>query len=305
MQGTDRAGSAGSWIRLHAGAASATVAPSRGGRLASLVVNGHELLVTSSEGPYGWGAFPMVPYAGRIRHGELQFRGRTYRLPITMPPHAIHGTLTGAMWDVEEMPSEQQVVLAASLAPPWPFRGRVTQRFRIEPGALHVSLELEAQEPMPAWMGWHPWFRRRVESAAGELELHVDPAVMYARDPEGIPTGAEVVPPPRPWDDVFGRLAAPPRLHWPRLLTVEVDSSCPYWVIYDEQPHGLCVEPQTAPPDAGNWMPENEVLVTPGRPLVATMALCWEVDGAGSPATLRLARSRSGGPGISRADGRP
>jgi aldose 1-epimerase len=264
-------------LELRAGNVVASIAPGEGGRLASLAVDGHELLVTSSDGPYGWGAFPMVPYAGRIRHGELRFRGRTHHLPITMAPHAIHGTLTGAAWKVAGAPADDHLALTARLTPPWPFRGRVLQRFRLEPSALHLSMELEADEPMPAWIGWHPWFRRQVEGA-GPLELSVDPEWMLVRDREGIPTGGRVRPTPRPWDDVFTGLHEAPRLRWPGLLRLSVESACPYWVIYDEQPHGLCVEPQTGPPDAGNWLPEDDVLVEPGRPLTAAMTLRWEPD---------------------------
>ena len=42
----------------------------------------------------------------------------------------------------------------------WPFRGRVTQRFHLDPDGLELTLALEADEPMPATIGWHPWFRR-------------------------------------------------------------------------------------------------------------------------------------------------
>ncbi len=266
-------------IRLCAGDACATVAPRAGGRLASLVVAGHELLVTSSDSVYGWGAFPMVPYAGRIRHGELRFRGRTWELPRTMPPHAIHGTLADVAWQVAGTPTADRAVLAAPLRAPWPFRGRATQRFRLEPTALHIALEISAEEPMPAWVGWHPWFRRHVEGATGELELAIAPGRMYARDGEGIPTGATIRPTSRPWDDAFADLPSAPRLRWPGLLQLDVESACRYWVIYDEQPHGICVEPQTAPPDAANWMPEEAVLVEPGRPLVTTMTLRWRPDG--------------------------
>jgi aldose 1-epimerase len=262
----------------------ASVAPREGGRLASLVVDGHELLVTSSDSPYGWGAFPMVPYAGRIRHGDLRFRGRTYHLPITMPPHAIHGTLTGAAWQAAGTPARDDLVLTARLTQPWPFRGRVLQRFRLESSALHICMELDAEEPMPGWMGWHPWFRRRVDGA-GPLELSVDPEWMLVRDREGIPTGERVRPTARPWDDVFTDLPHAPRLRWPGLLRLSVESACRYWVIYDEQPHGLCVEPQTGPPDAGNWLPEEEVLVEPGRPLTAAMTLRWEPDAQGGAPT--------------------
>ena len=264
-------------VELRAGNVVASVAPLQGGRLASLAVDGHELLVTAAEGRYGWGAFPMAPYAGRIRHGELRFRGRTYHLPTTMPPHAIHGTLTDVAWDVAGTPTGNELVLTAPLAPPWPFRGRVLQRFRLESSALHASMELDADDPMPAWVGWHPWFRRHVEGA-GPLELAVDPGWMLVRDHDGMPTGRRIRPTPRPWDDAFTDLPDAPRLRWPGLLRLRVESECPYWVIYDEQPHALCVEPQTGPPDAGNWLPEEEILVEPGRPLSAAMTLRWEPD---------------------------
>lgn len=263
-------------IRLCAGDACATIAPSEGGRLVSLMVGGHELLVTEGNGPYARGMFPMVPYAGRIRRGELHFRGHTYHLPITMPPHSIHGTLTNVAWDVSAR-GPHSVRLSARLGPPWPFRGRVEQRFRIDPSTLSVELELDADEPMPAWMGWHPWFRRHVEGVEEDLELSVDPGTMLARDSEGLPTGKRERPKPRPWDDTFTDLSGPPRLRWPGLIRLTVESACRWWVIYDEQPHGLCVEPQTAPPDAANWTPDD-VLVEPGHPLRAAMTVRWEVE---------------------------
>ena len=39
----------------------------------------------------------------------------------------------------------------------------MTQRFELEAHRLLVTLELAADEPMPASMGWHPWFRRRLD----------------------------------------------------------------------------------------------------------------------------------------------
>ena len=67
-----------------------TVDPTNGGRIASLVIGGHELLITEGHGPIWWGCYPMAPFAGRIRAGRFRFRGRTYELPLTMPPNAIH-----------------------------------------------------------------------------------------------------------------------------------------------------------------------------------------------------------------------
>jgi len=41
--------------------------------------------------PLAWGSYPMVPWAGRIRHGRFRFDGEEYELPINFGAHAIHG----------------------------------------------------------------------------------------------------------------------------------------------------------------------------------------------------------------------
>ena len=47
----------------------------------------------------------------------------------------------------------------------------------------------------------------------------------------------------------FG-LEAPPRLTWPGALELVLDSPVEHWVLFDERPEAVCVEPQTGPPDA-------------------------------------------------------
>ena len=83
---------------LASGPARLSVSPADGGRFSSLVVDGHELLVTEGYGPIRWGCYPMVPFAGRIREGRFTFRGRAVELPRNLPPHAIHGTVFERPW---------------------------------------------------------------------------------------------------------------------------------------------------------------------------------------------------------------
>jgi aldose 1-epimerase len=125
---------------------------------------------------------------------------------------------------------------------------------------------------MPASIGWHPWFLRRIPGTPGELELDVEPGAMYARDEAGIATTELVPPAPEPWDDCFTDLRRPPVLRWPGFLEVTIESDCPDWVIYTSPPDALCVEPQTAPPDALNTDP---TVVQPGKPLTAVMTWRW------------------------------
>ena len=247
---------------LRAGGTVLTVSPADGGRVASLVVDGEERLVTEGYGPIRWGSYPMAPWAGRIRDGRFSFRGRAVELPRNLPPHAIHGTVFERAWTVDGPDS-----LSIDLGPDWPFAGRVRQRFALDEGGLRVELELAADEAMPVVVGWHPWFRRPVS-------LAIEPARMLERGADGLPTGRVIAPTPRPWDDCVLDLAGPPVLAWPDGLRLTVTSSADHWVVYDETEDGVCVEPQTGPPDAVNL--DRAAIVEAGDSLGAWMAWRWD-----------------------------
>jgi aldose 1-epimerase len=264
-------------LHLAAPGARAVVDLVHGGRLASLVVDGRELLVTEGVGRMAWGSFPMAPFAGRVRDGRFTFLGERYQLPIHLPPHAIHGTVLDRPW---HQLGERSI--GTGFGPDWPFAGRAIQRFELREGRFLFHLEVHADEPMPVSIGWHPWFRRQPhavdpESAADHdapslVELDLDAASMYVRDAEGITTSDRVVPGPGPWDDCFTDLRRPPVLRWPGFLELTIESNCRDWVVYTVPTEALCVEPQTAPPDALNLHP---AIVEPGRPFIAEMTWTW------------------------------
>jgi aldose 1-epimerase len=265
---------------LERGDARLEISPAAGGRMASLVVGGHELLARTGSGPIYWGCFPSVPYPGRIREGSFQFEGRRFSLPLNLPPHAGHGTVLDRAWTVVD-----DRTLTIDLGPVWPFDGQVTQVFELDEDGLRVTLTLEAQEPMPGAVGWHPWFPRRLAGTPGRpvapsapALLDFDAASMFVRDAAGIPTGELVPPTPRPWDDCFTGLRSNPRLTWPGLLSLEMSSSCGFWVVYDEPPDTICVEPQSSPPD---YIHIDPVVVTPGQPLTETVTWRWGQPGEG------------------------
>jgi aldose 1-epimerase len=273
VTGSDSTAEAGrDVVTLRAGDAALTIDPAAGGRFSSLVVGEHELLVTEGYGPIEWGCYPMAPFAGRIRDGRLTFRSRTYQLETNLPPNAIHGTVFVRQWDVVDRAVEH-AELTTDLGPGWPFRGRVTESIALRPEALEASLLLEADEPMPAWLGWHPWFTREVAGATAELDF--DAERMYVRDADGLPTGELVPPTPRPWDDAFIGVSSPIHLTWPGVLSLEMSATADVWVVYDERPYAICLEPQTAPPDASN-LPSAEVpIAEPGHPLSMSMSWRW------------------------------
>jgi aldose 1-epimerase len=265
-------------LMLAADGVEAVVDLEAGGRISSFVVDDRELLVTDGDGPIAWGSFPMAPYAGRVRNGWFEFGGRRWDLPMKLPPHAIHGTVLDRPWQALD-----ERTIEADLGPDWPFAGRAIQRFELEAGRFTSRLELHADEPMPASIGWHPWFRRRPPAVGsgslakpgpepGAVELELDAGAMFRRDADGITTRDLVVPTAGPWDDCFTDLRHPPRLRWPGFLELTIVSDCPMWVVYTVPADALCVEPQTAPPDALNTSP---TIVEPGRPLIAEMVWTW------------------------------
>jgi aldose 1-epimerase len=244
-------------IELSAGDLNVVVSPADGGRVASVQHSGRELLVAHQDQPMSWGCFPMVPWAGRIRRGHFTFAGRSYTVPVNLGPHSLHGVTFDRPWEQESADT-----LAIEFDERWPFGGHAVQQFELVPGALMATIEVHAgRQSMPAQAGWHPWFVRPVE-------VDVDAGSMYERDAEGIPTGVLVPPSPPPWDDCFTDLAGPPRLLWPDGSSLELSATVDCWVVFTERTAGVCVEPQSGPPDAFNHEP---LVVEPGAPLVVSM----------------------------------
>ena len=152
-------------IVLEGDGATLTVDAQHGARLASLVVDGHELLVTEGDGPIWWGCYPMVA----VRRADPR---RT--LPVPRP--AVRRPAVAA---AERHPRDRPgpAVGRSPLDPTraWSSRpisdrtGRSaagwSSRSSLVPGGMEAALRLEADEPMPAVLGWHPWFRRSVGGA--------------------------------------------------------------------------------------------------------------------------------------------
>jgi aldose 1-epimerase len=257
-------------IALEAGDAWLTVHPEAGGRIGSIEVGGTPLLRDDpSAGALMWGCYPMVPWAGRVRHGAFNFDGIGHQLPINLPPHAIHGTAFDARWEVVDA-GRDYCELRCALT--WQFGGTAHQHVQLRPDGVTCVLTAYATAmPMPAVVGWHPCFRK---PAADELSF----GRMYPRDHDGMAVLPTVDPVARPWDDCFVEPQGPLRLrfrdHHGGAIVVTVASDCDHWVVYDEPADATCVEPQSAPPDAFNL--GGATRLDPGDLLQRTMIITWQ-----------------------------
>jgi aldose 1-epimerase len=247
-------------FELRAGDLMVEIDPENGGRISRLVIDGNDLILRGSgaDDPKMWGSYPMVPWAGRVRNAAFEFGGETHRLPVNDEPHSIHGTGFITAWD-----RIGEASISTGLGSYWPFGGTSVQHFALTPRSLTCVLEVHADDrPMPAMLGWHPWFVKpdSLDFSAGR---------MYLRAADYVPDGTSVAVPPGPWDDCFADVRQPLVLHWGD-TALALSSSCDHWVVYDQPGHATCAEPQTGPPDAFNLAP---LVVQPGRPLIHTFTL--------------------------------
>jgi aldose 1-epimerase len=239
-----------------------------GARLSSLVVNNHELLVqanaeTKLSDPMSWGAYPMAPWAGRVRDGAFAHDGTAHQLRLNKAPHAIHGTVFDKSWAITSATSSS-ATLTTDLGEHWPLGGSVEHRVSLSDNVLECQLTVTAgARSMPVQVGWHPWFVRPVmlTCAFGK---------MLVRDDHGIPSGETISPTPPPWDDCFTSARTSPFLNFGNGTAITIESDCEYWVIYDEPDHAVCVEPQSGAPDGFNL--EAQV-IQPGQSLSRWMRL--------------------------------
>lgn len=245
-------------IELTAGGARALVAPGDGGRLLRLSVGGHELLAAvppADDEPAAFfrGSFPMAPFAGQLSTPD--------------GPGSAHGFVYDRSWTVVEV-SQTQVELAVELDARWPSGGAVVQRFELSETGLAMELRLEADRPMPAAVGFHPWFRRDLGGGPVRLDLSATGAHPFDASGMALPGVAPV--PPRPWDDVLTGVRSPV-LRWPE-LGLTLTSSTTTWIVYERRDDALCVEPISAPAGA---VADGSAVVRPGEPLVLRFSLSW------------------------------
>ena len=257
-------------VQLTAQDCAAIFDPADGGRLRSFRVGDHELLVARGKDVFHSGSFVIAPWVGRLRDACLNYRGAQYQFTANNGPHALHGMVTERPWQVTG-----DGELSIELGDPWPWPCRVVQRTELSAGRATFRIELHARVDMPAAMGWHPWFVRRLAGTpiSAELQLDAVPKRMWANDATGLPSGELTAPLPRPWDYCFRDLLADPVVRWPGELELTLRSDCEDWVVYDMEEAGVCVEPWTAPPNSLNL--PNPWIVTPDAPLEASMTWAW------------------------------
>ena len=242
-------------VELHSGSVSARV-DRAGARVSSLQVDGIELLtaldVPGADASMLSGIFPMAPYAGRVGNGQLDVAGKTYTLPHTLDGHAAHGSVRHLVWEVNAA-DQKTARLSTGLGADWPFEGRAALEVELSETRLLLALSVTAVDEQPVWLGFHPWFARRLVTSDGHESqpavLSFEAGAKYAKTVAGLPTGDLVDVGTGPFDDAFVHVTSV-AVEWPNLLQLELSADTSTWVMFDANQLAVCAEPQTAPPDA-------------------------------------------------------
>lgn len=244
-------------IELSAGDDRVVVDEECGGRLVSLVAGGAERLVDRIDDPFGWGVFPMIPWAGRV--ADARIADPPVDLVANHGAHAIHGVTYDQQWRVDRSAGNAVELRCPLPTDRWPLGGLAAQRVTLTRGSLELEIQVQAgSQAMPVAVGWHPWFRR---PAKGDISVMVDSAHVLETRKDLIPTG-DVTKVGRKTDlrggTKLGRrrldhayvdVSRPVEVRWPDLtMTIELPHASSTVVVHTPD-RGVCVEPQTAWPD--------------------------------------------------------
>jgi aldose 1-epimerase len=249
-------------LQIGDGPLQAVLLPEAGARLHRLRAFGHELLRTPPDAaahlrePFFWGGYVMAPWCNRIVQGATEVNGRTLRLAPSFPDgSAIHGQVSSIPW-TEDGPGGTLAVRAGDDGWPWPYQVTLSAAVDDRSLALRWRLTNLADEPMPAGIGFHPWWRRPVE-------LRVDAGFAYASnvepslDPHPVTEALDLRTLAAPADGLDGTWTdasvLPVGLAWPDLgLRATMSASAQARFVAVATPPDLdaiAVEPQTHAPD--------------------------------------------------------
>ena len=257
-------------VELRTGETTLSLVPALGGGVAAFRWRGQDLLRPATDeslraaDPLGLGAFPLVPFAGRIVGGRFQFDERRVELPANLDGEAaaIHGQGWRRPWRVEACSAASARLAFDHAAGAWPWDYRAEQLFELEDGLLisRLAVTNTSPRPMPAGLGLHPYFPRdadtRLEARVGGVFMTPDgpPAPLpVAWDWRSGPTLTAFV------DHQFSGWAGAARVIWPSrglTATLTAEPATPYLVVF--APTGgdyVCVEPVSHQLDAVNHSP--------------------------------------------------
>lgn len=276
-------------VTLAAAGWQAILLPALGGAVATLRHRGIDILRPTLPGatdPLETASFALVPYANRIAHGRFAFGGRKVSLPRNFGdhPHPLHGVGWKARWTIEDV-RESTATLRLAHRPDiyWPWAFVADQRFTLGNDGFEIRLTLENSDgaPMPAGLGFHPYF-----TAAADTRFRADVAGAWLADADQLPTQRVAADHFGDWStgDGIARPDLVDHCHdgWSGFALIDHGergvrlsaTGCDWLHLY--MPPGerfFCAEPVSHLPDAVNRAHAGLAVLGPGETMTATMRI--------------------------------
>ncbi len=251
--------------------------------------------------------FLMAPWSNRVAGASFRFRGRTHALqPNFGDGTAIHGDASARPWRLTDRTPVSATLLLDSREHegvnfPWSFGAQA--RYEVTPETLEIDLSVTNldREAMPAGLGLHPFFRRRLWADADEVRVLAPVGGRYPcvnQIPSGPAAGdgvsnalRELAPLDNPGlDDVFNAFSGEAIIEWPASgvrLTMSCSESLDHLVVFTPQDEAggalswFCVEPTSMVNDGFNLMERGQAgtgvrVLEPGQTLESRVRMRLE-----------------------------
>lgn len=265
--------------RLSVGDVRLVIDLDEGARATEWTVGDLSLLAHHGPDAVNHGMYAMAPWAGRLRGNAVEWGGERHALPETFERWALHGTALRQAASVASAGADADsawLVARIDEHPGWPWPMAVDLGWELRERRLTTTITVHAVDrPFPVVVGWHPWFRRQLEYG-DPLRWSLDATGRLERGPDHLPTGRALAydPADGPFDDAFVVPDGRASVVWPGALALDVECDGEWYVVFDEFPDCVCLEPQSGPPDGLRPEYGREVAVaSPGRP--HTLTTTW------------------------------
>ena len=230
----------------------------------------------------------MAPWCNRIEAGPVLLGRRRIALGSNFPDGtAIHGQVYARPWETQR----DGTLLVRGGGDGWPWPYEVSLRIEVVDRSVRLELSLvnRAEDPMPAGLGIHPWFRRPVLVAIrGHAVYPSNTAPEPPAEPEPVHGRfdlREVGVMSPDLDATWADLAEPPvELRWPDVaVRATMRFSAPTRYVVAASPgdvDAIAVEPETHAPQGLRRLldgrPGGLTMLAPGQRLVLGVELAFE-----------------------------
>lgn len=130
-------------------------------------------------------SYALVPWSNRVRDARFRFDGRDVQLrPNTAERHAIHGEVRDHPWRIESREAHGLSLSFDSrdrkdIGFPFPFTSTLSFSVNGPTASMGVSVTNAGNAPMPAGVGFHPYFLRALRVPGEEPLVRMNAPEVY------------------------------------------------------------------------------------------------------------------------------